>query len=175
MPEGKGRIVSDVIARIEAKLVEKADALVKVKAERARGGLQEVQWTHQKLLWGNRNTWICGFENGATSGEAKSKCATGMGRHGGVMGVGNREYAFQVDVLVTTRRARLRESQKSKPSVSWVAMVGGSTQWSQAWRAAAQPNGLSTEDARDGEQWCGRTNREQAGHSPLLDPEVCPA
>lgn len=56
---------------------------------------------------------------------------------------GNRGYAIQVDVKVIPRRAMLRMETNPELEAQVVnilgMMVGDSTQWSHAWRLAAQP------------------------------------
>lgn len=63
---------------------------------------------------------------------------------------------------------RRRQSWKPNSSVSWGVMAGGSTQWSQTCKVAAQLNGISTEDVGDSEQWCRTGDKEQEAITPLL-------
>lgn len=96
-----------------------------------------------KVTVKKQNSWICGFENGATSGEAESKCSKEMGRHRRVEQVREQNTLFKWMLKSSPEgpcsRWRQRQSWKPKSSTSCRVMMGGRTQWSQAGRVAAQP------------------------------------
>ena len=97
-----------------------------------------------------------------------------MGRHGRVVGSGNRKYALPVDMEVIHRRASpgMEQMEAQVFSESGLA-VRGSTRCSQARRVTAPQSDILKEGAGEGEPRCAGGDWEQGGHSPLPDPEVC--